>query len=135
MTAPAGSRGAGLGVLTPGRLIKVCQYPRGSALQSRLARLAVKSGANLLGSVLLGAGGQELAACLSHVILLLHGSELLVLGKGQGKGDTEEESRGGDYPSGLSAEGQDAPGGARDGIGLAGEPRASGGGYDIAQCV
>lgn len=72
---------------------------------------------------------------MSHVVLLLHGSELLVLGEGQGERNTEEEGRGSDHPSTLAAERKNAPGGIADGAGFAGDPRASSGRYDIAQRI
>jgi hypothetical protein len=66
---------------------------------------------------------------------LLHGSELLVLGEGQGERNTEEEGGGGDHPSTLAAERENAPGGVANRGGLAGDPGASSGRYDIAQRI
>lgn len=89
----------------------------------------------MVGSALLRASSQKLAAALSHVVLLLHGSELLVLSEGEGERNTEEEGGGGDHPSTLAAERENAPGGVTNRAGLAGDPRAGGGGYDIAQGI
>lgn len=52
-----------------------------TSLQRRLS-LAIAQGSSNLVSSVLGAGSQELASGLSHVVLLLHGGKLLVLGKG-----------------------------------------------------
>ncbi len=75
-------------------------------LQSRLglSLLVSQGSANLVSSALVRAGRQHVATSLAHVVLLLHGSQLLILGKGQGKGNTEEQGRGGDDPGALAAE-------------------------------
>lgn len=91
---------------------KISLRPVGAAkgnpirLQSRLSlRLLIAQGsANLVSGALLRAGSQHVATSLAHVVLLLHGGQLLVLGKGQGKGNTEEQGRGGDDPGALAAE-------------------------------
>lgn len=77
-----------------------------SPLQSRLglALLLSQGSANLISSVLLRASSKHVTAGLAHVVFLLHGSQLLVLGERQGKGNTEEEGRSGDDPSALAAE-------------------------------
>ena len=108
-----------------------------SDLQGRLGLAVTNRRADLVrrGLLALRAGRQQLAALLAHVVLLLHGGELLVLGKGQRKGHAEEEGRRGDDPRGLTAKRQGRPRGARDGVELARDPAARRGRDDVAQGV
>jgi hypothetical protein len=109
--------------------------PISPSSQSSLGLLRAKSSADLVRCASLCSRGEQFAASLSHVVLLLHGSQLLVLGKGQRKGNTEEQRRGGDDPGTLASKGQDAPGGAGDGVDAAGDPASGGGGDDVAESV
>lgn len=104
-------------------------------LQSRLGGVVTQRSADPLSGALLRPGRQQLAALLAHVVLLLHGGELLVLGEGEREGDAEEEGRGGDDPGALAAEGQDAPRLAGDVADVAGHPASRGRGDDVAQGV
>lgn len=112
-----------------------CLVPLLSSSQRSLGLLRAQSSSDLVRCASLCSCGKQLAASLSHVVLLLHGSQLLVLGKGQRKRDTEEERRGGDDPGTLAAKGQDAPGGAGDGVDAAGDPASGGGGDYIAESI
>lgn len=103
--------------------------------QRRLDLLRPQRRANLLRRARLRARGQQLAARLAHVVLLLHGRQLLVLGEGEGKGHAEEERRRGDDPGALAAKGQRAPGGAGDGVDAARDPAARRRRDDVAEGV
>ena len=93
-------------------------------------RAVTQRKAHLIGGALLS-GGQELAALLPHVILLLHRGELLVLGEAEGKWDAEEEGAGGDDPGRLAAKGEGGPGGRGGGVELGRDPTARRGRDDI----
>lgn len=85
--------------------------------------------------MLLRASRQHITTRLAHVVLLLHGGVLLVLGKGQGERQAKEDGRRGDDPGGLAAEREGGPAGAGDGAGAVGEPAAGLGGDNVAQGV
>lgn len=61
------------------------------------------------------ARGQDLAAHLAHLHLLLHLDDLLLLGPGEGPGDAEQQDGAADDPEGLAADGERRADGARDG--------------------
>lgn len=109
--------------------------PVSPSSQSSLGLLRAQSSSDLVRCASLCSRSKQLAASLSHVVLLLHGSQLLVLGKGQRKRNAEEQRRGGDDPGTFAAKGQDAPGGAGDGVDAAGDPASGGGGDDVAESV
>lgn len=114
---------------------KLCRWIK-THLQSRLGLAVAERGTDPVGgALLLGAGGQHVAAALAHVVLLLHGGVLEVLVEGEGKGDADEEGRGGEDPGALAAEGQDAPGAAGEGAHAVGDPAAGLGRHDVAQGV
>lgn len=104
-------------------------------LQRRLDLALSQSSANLVGGILLGTGCQKFAPSLSHVVFLLHGGELLVFGEGQSKRDAEKQGRGGNHPSTLSAERQNAPSLVRDGANSAGDPTSRRRWNNVAQGI
>jgi len=85
--------------------------------------------------VLAATSGEHLAADLAHLVLLLHGHDLLLLGDADGEGDAEEEGGGGDGPEGLAGPPDAATAEADDGGHLGGDPAAGGGGHDVAEGV
>lgn len=121
-----------------------CSHPHApsphphSGLQRRLSPLAPNSSPNLIGSALLlplATGSEKLTPLLTHIVLLLHGGELLVLRERQRERHAEEQRGRGDHPRGLAAEGQRRPRRGRDGVDLARDPAARRGRDDVAQGV
>lgn len=105
--------------------------------QRRLSPLRPNSSPNLVSRALLAlrTGSEQLAPLLTHIVLLLHGGELLVLGERQRERHAQEQRGRGDHPRGLPAEGQRRPRRRRDGVELAGDPAARCGRDDVAQRV
>jgi len=109
---------------------------RSQQLQRSLSLSALKRLSHPVGGrLVLRASRQQLTTLLPHVVLLLHGRQLLVLGEAQGERHAEEESRGGDNPGGLAAEAEGGPGGGGHGVDLARDPAAGCGGDDVAEGV
>lgn len=104
-------------------------------LQRRLGLALTQGSTDLVGRVLLSSRRQQFTTSLAHVVLLLHGSKLLVLKERQGKRNTQEEGRCRNDPGTLAAEGQDTPGTVGNGAHPAGHPSSRGRGHNVAQGV
>lgn len=82
-------------------------------LQSRLRLLGQGSADPLRrGAAFQHSGREQLAAHLTHLVLLLHGDQVLLLGEGQRPGHADEDGRGAENVDSLGREPGQALGGA-----------------------